>query len=54
MEEQESMKNYFNIAFDGIKNKEGSNSIFLVNGNVEQKIDLDDEWKVMVMKQSMV
>lgn len=46
MEQQESIKDYFNIAFDEINKKEGSNSIFIINGNVEQKLDLDDEWKV--------
>lgn len=47
MDQEESMQNYYDIAFDDIKHKEGSDSIFLVNGNVEQKLDLDDEWKVI-------
>lgn len=51
MEKQESIQSYFNIAFDDIKNKEGSDSIFIIDGNVEQKLDLDDEWKVTEQKQ---
>lgn len=46
MEQQESVQNYFDIAINDIKTKEGSDSIFIIDGKVEQKIDLDDEWKV--------
>lgn len=49
MEQQETMQNYFDIAIDDIKNKEGSDSIFIVNGNIEQKIGFDDEWKVRLV-----
>lgn len=46
MEQQETLKNYFDIAFDDIKRKEGFDSVFIVKGNVEQIVDFDDEWKV--------
>lgn len=46
MDQQESLKDYFDIALDDIKMKEGSDSIFIVSGNIDQKIELDDNWKV--------
>lgn len=46
MELQKSMDDYFTITFNEINNKEGSDSIIKLNGTVDQKIDLDDDWKV--------
>lgn len=46
MEQQESIQNYFNIVCDDIKKKEESNSVFIIDINIEQKLDFDDEWKV--------
>ncbi|XP_037030988.1 uncharacterized protein LOC119070659 [Bradysia coprophila] len=41
---QESFPNYFDISKVELKLKDGYESIFLVNGEVEQKVDLDDNW----------
>lgn len=49
MEQQDSVKEYFDIVMDEIKHKDGSDSIFVINGNVDQKLNLDDEWKVMTI-----
>lgn len=49
MEQQDSVKDYFDIAVDEVKHKDGSDSIFIINGNVQQKLDLDDGWKVMII-----
>lgn len=46
MELQESINDYFTIAFHEITNREGSDSIITLNGTIDQKIDLDDDWKV--------
>ncbi|XP_037030978.1 uncharacterized protein LOC119070649 [Bradysia coprophila] len=45
MDLQESFSNYFDISKAEIKLKEGSDSI-LINGEVEQKVDFDDNWTV--------
>lgn len=46
MELQKSMDEYFAIEFHEINNKDGHDSIITLNGTVDQKLDLDDDWKV--------
>lgn len=36
---------YFTYTFD-IKKKDGSESVFIIQADIEQLIDIDDEWKV--------
>lgn len=36
---------YFKYDFD-VKPQEGSQSVFIIQANIEQLIDLDNEWKV--------
>ena len=46
MEMQETIHKYFDMAIDDIHKKEGTDSVFLIHGSIEQKVDLDDDWKV--------
>ncbi|KAJ6637033.1 hypothetical protein Bhyg_09759 [Pseudolycoriella hygida] len=48
VDQEESVQNYFDIKLNQIKRKDESDSIFMVNGNVEQKVVLDDNWKAHV------
>lgn len=40
---------YFNYALD-ISKQEGSDTVFMVQADIEQLIDLDDEWKVVFLR----